>query len=594
MENWKELKRTFNIESFRGQQQAIIENAINGHDSLVLMPTGGGKSLCYQAPIYLSKKLGIIISPLISLMKDQVDKLRDLGLGAHYLNSSLEYHDKKVVMNDLLSGECQYLYVAPETAVKPSFINFIKKLDVGLIAIDESHCISKWGHQFRPEYQEISSIIAALDDVPVMALTATAGIETRKDIIASLGIREASIFLNSFNRPNIYLECQPKENESSQLLQFVNNHYTNNSRGIIYCLSRKRVEMFAQFLTSHGFETKAYHAGLSNARREQVQQWFSDKPGRLVVATVAFGMGIDVSDIRFVVHMDLPKNLESYYQEIGRAGRDGLPSRALMFYSRRDRALLMNMAATGDNQIYQREIFGVNHLYGLAQSRQCRRKLLLMGFDELWSEKASECCDNCDRVEDEYYVDCTEDALNFLTLVLKSPQRRTYKEWREYVGEKKLFSKLNLYFSTKGHGIEELIFQLMANGVIEVSDHGQLIIINKEKNIEEAQIFLRVKQSKVETIKPIRRKKKEAAISQCSTQENVGLLDYNEDELRDLLREFRSKQAKKSRVPAYKVFTDKTIESILEIRPTSEAAFLDVYGFGAKKAQKYAQALLDI
>lgn len=595
LKNWKELKKTFNIESFRGQQKAIIENALNGNDSLVLMPTGGGKSLCYQAPIYLSGKLGIIISPLISLMKDQVDKLRDLGLGAHYLNSSLEYHDKKIVMNDLLSGECQYLYVAPETAVKSSFINFIKKLDVGLIAIDESHCISKWGHQFRPEYQLIHQIISSFSNVPVMALTATAAIETRKDIVTSLGITEAKVFLNSFNRPNIYLECRPKGNESNQLMDYVQENFCSDGRGVIYCLSRKRVEMFATFLNSKGFEAKAYHAGMSNSKRDQVQQWFSKCSGRIVVATVAFGMGIDVSDIRFVVHMDLPKNLESYYQEIGRAGRDGKASKAMMFYSRRDRALLINMAATGDNQIYQREIFGVNHLYGLAQSKNCRRKLLLQGFDEKWLKASEKCCDNCDRVEDDYYVNVTEDALNFLTLILKSPQRRSYKEWREYIQDKKLFRNLSLYYSTKGHGIEELMFQLMANGLIGVSAFGKLVVVGDECAIENAEIHLRIKQNIVQTITSASAKKlKQSSVLLSTNEEEGDLSHYDEDDLRELLKEFRAKQSRKGRIPAYKVFTDKSIESIIDLRPKSEADFLEVFGFGEKKAKKYASSILSL
>jgi ATP-dependent DNA helicase RecQ len=595
LNSWDECKKIFNIESFRGQQEKIIQHTLDGQNSLVLMPTGGGKSLCYQAPIFISQKLGVIISPLISLMKDQVDKLRSIGLNAHYLNSSLEYAEKKVVMNDLVSGDCRYLYVAPETAVKPNFMNFLKKLDVGLLAIDESHCISKWGHQFRPEYQEIKQIINNLPNVPIMALTATAAIETRKDIITSLGIRDAKIFLNSFNRPNIYLECVQKENESNQLLSFVRENFNTQGRGIIYCLSRKRVEMFATFLNAKGFEAKPYHAGMANSRRDAVQHWFSSKPGRIVVATVAFGMGIDVADIRYVVHMDLPKTLESYYQEIGRAGRDGHASRSLMFYSRRDRALLMNMAAGGDGQVYHREIFGVNQLYGLAQSRNCRRKLLLLGFDEKWNSLSTNCCDNCDRDKDEHYVDCTEDALNFLNLVLKSPQGRTYKEWREYVLSKNLFSQLNLYFKTKGHGIEELIFQLMANGLLSISDFGKLTISADENDVESVKVFLRIKSHKVSAIKSSVKSKRPKENIYLSDDDNDGsLAEYDEDDLRLLLKEYRSKQSRKSRVPAYKVFSDKTIESIIDLRPSSESAFLDVYGFGEKKARKYASAILSI
>ena len=595
MQSIESLKNTFNIKDFRGLQEKIIFHTLNGNNSLVLMPTGGGKSLCYQAPIFLMNKLGIIISPLISLMKDQVDYLRSIGLGAHYLNSSLEYDEKKMVMNDLLSGSCKYLYVAPETAVKSSFINFIKKLDVGLIAIDESHCISKWGHQFRPEYQEISKLILAFPNIPVMALTATAGIETRKDIISSLRIKDAKVFLNSFNRPNIYIECQQKKNESTQLLKYVEENFSSDGRGVIYCLSRNRVEMFATFLKNNGYQAKAYHAGMSNLKRDQVQSWFAAKPGRIVVATVAFGMGIDVSDIRFVVHMDLPKTLESYYQEIGRAGRDGKSSKAMMFYSRRDRALLMNMAATGDNQIYQREIFGVNSMYGFAQTRNCRRKLLLLGFDEVWKKKCADCCDNCDLEASEYFIDSTEEALQLLNLVHKSPQLRTYKEWREYFLEKKLFSRLQLYFTTKGHGVEELIFQLMANGFLGVDDYGKLLVLGNAETFSEMAIYLKVQQSKTQVIKPQSSKKVANSSTKFSeTPYGTTLKNYDEEELRELLREFRSKQSKKSRVPAYKVFSDKTIESILELRPNCESEFLEVFGFGDKKVKKYAQAILSL
>ena len=590
-----ELKKTFGISEFRGHQLEIIKHTLDGNNSLVLMPTGGGKSLCYQAPIFLTGKLGIIVSPLISLMKDQVDYLRSLGLGAHYLNSSLEYDEKKEVMNDLLSGECKYLYVAPETAVKSSFINFLKKLDIGLLAIDESHCISKWGHQFRPEYQEINKLIKEFPNIPIMALTATAGLETRKEIISSLGIQNAKIFLTSFNRPNIYIECQQKQNESTQLLNYLQENFQENGRGVIYCLSRKRVEMFATFLKNHGYKAMAYHAGMASSKREKVQRWFSERPGRIVIATVAFGMGIDVPDIRFVAHMDLPKNLESYYQEIGRAGRDGLPARSMMFYSRRDRALLMNMAATGDNQIYQREIFGVNSIYGFAQSRNCRRKNLLLGFDEYWQKKVANCCDNCDLQTEDQYIQATEDALNFLTLVLKSPQRRSYKEWREYCTERKLFLTLSSLYSTPGHGLEELIFQLMTNGFLGVDDFGKLLVLGNAETFSEMAIYLKVQQSKTQVIKPQSSKKVANSSTKFSeTPYGTTLKNYDEEELRELLREFRSKQSKKSRVPAYKVFSDKTIESILELRPNCEAEFLEVFGFGDKKVKKYAQAILSL
>lgn len=596
MKSITEFKDAFGIEHFRGQQEHIIKHTLENKNSLVLMPTGGGKSLCYQAPIFIKDQLGIIISPLISLMKDQVDKLRENGQCAHFLNSSLEYEDKKIVFNDLVSGECKYLYVAPETALKRSFINFIKTLPISLIAIDESHCISKWGHQFRPEYQELGALINHFPDTPLMALTATANLDTRKDIIQSLDMKDAKVFLNSFDRPNIYLQFERKANESSQLMLFLAEHFSSmesEGRGIIYCLSRKRVEMFSDFLKGKGYEVEAYHAGMPSLKREKIQNWFSAKSGRIVVATVAFGMGIDVDDIRFVVHMDLPKNIESYYQEIGRAGRDGAPSVSKTFYSRRDRALLMNMAASGDNSLYHREILGVNFLYGVAQSLTCRRKLLLSAFDEEYQKIINRCCDVCDH--DLQGLDVTVPALEILQLIMKSPLRQSIKEWRTFISDKKLFSDVTRKFKNTDHGAEEIIFQLIAKGYLGVTDEGKLVI-TKDQFDEDFSVHIRLESKVAPSVLKATKKKSKGAkkVSNFSTVKNAALSDIHEEDLRELLIEFRTKQAKKRRVPAFKIFTDKTIESIIDIRPESEEDFLSVYGFGEKKVKKFANLIFNI
>ena len=598
MPDLKEFKNTFKIQDFRGQQEKIIKHTMEGRNSLVLMPTGGGKSLCYQAPIYMQDKMGIIISPLISLMKDQVDKLRSLGLCAHFLNSSLDYEEKKEVFNDIVSGECKYLYVAPESALKKSFINFIKKIDISLIAIDESHCISKWGHQFRPEYQALGNLIKFFPNIPIMALTATASKVTRKDIINSLSINDATIFLNSFNRKNIYLEFHRKKNESNQLIQYLTENFDKSGRVIIYCLSRKRVEMFTQFLQTLGHEVKGYHAGMSAQKRDQVQRWFSQKSGRIVVATIAFGMGIDLPDIRLVIHMDLPKNIESYYQEIGRAGRDGEASSSVLFFSRRDRALLINMASSGDNNLYHKEVFGINHIYGVARSAGCRRKLLLMGFDEKLKIQHERCCDNCEYNNNGNFVDSTEEALRLLTLILKSPQLKNYKQWREYIVEKKLFPKITIHFKNKQHAVEELIFQLMGYGLLEVNFDGKLVVCRSFEQLDDFTLKIPIDRGDTRFLKPERINAKinrELDIQSAkSVDANLNLSNYEEENLRDLLKEFRRKQAKKRRIPAYKIFSDKTIDSIIEIRPTHSNEFLEVYGFGEKKVRKYADSILQI
>ncbi len=413
------LQNIFGYREFRPWQQDIVNNLISGQDSFVLMPTGGGKSLCYQIPALHREGIAIVISPLISLMKDQVDALVANGVRAACYNSSLKADEARQVLAQLHAGKLDLIYVAPERLLSDSFIDRLGDLDIALFAVDEAHCVSQWGHDFRPEYVKLGQLRHIFPDIPMIALTATADPQTRQDIIHRLGLQHGQEFITGFDRPNIRYTVVDKVKPANQLLQFLNNH--KDESGIVYALSRKRVDKIATQLISNGYSAAPYHAGMSDDERKSVQEAFLKDDLQIVVATVAFGMGIDKPNVRFVVHYDLPKNIESYYQETGRSGRDGLPAEALLLFGYGDIAIARGLIEKGGNPEQKRiELHKLNAMVSYAEPLTCRRRALLGYFGETLEEDCGN-CDICLNPPDRY--DATQDAQKILSCVYRVGQR---------------------------------------------------------------------------------------------------------------------------------------------------------------------------
>jgi ATP-dependent DNA helicase RecQ len=413
------LKEVFGYSQFRGNQETVIRNVLDGKNTFVIMPTGAGKSLCYQLPALMNDGLAIVISPLIALMKNQVDQLIAYGVNARFLNSTLSKGEITRLKKDCMNNIVKLLYVAPESMNKEENIEFLKKVNVSFVAIDEAHCISEWGHDFRPEYRRIKSIIQQFGNLPIVALTATATPKVQLDIQKNLQMEEADVFMSSFNRKNLYYEVRPKKETKKQLIHFMRQH--KGKSGIIYCLSRKKVEEIAQLLVVNGFKAAPYHAGLEPDVREKNQDDFLNEETDIIVATIAFGMGIDKPDVRFVVHYDVPKSLEGYYQETGRSGRDGLEGHCLMFYSHNDLSKLEKF--NKDKSVQERENARIllQEMEFYAESPVCRRKQLLHYFGEEYMEDNCGMCDNCVHPRERF--DGMESALMVLKAVKQTNER---------------------------------------------------------------------------------------------------------------------------------------------------------------------------
>ncbi|MCT4581113.1 MAG: DNA helicase RecQ [Flavobacteriales bacterium] len=584
----KVLEQHFGYSQFRPQQEAIIANVLAQKDTLVLMPTGGGKSICFQIPALLFDGVAIVISPLISLMKDQVESLRANGIKAAYFNSSLDPVQERKVIEDAIDGAIKLLYISPEKLFTITD-NWLKDVKVSMFAIDEAHCVSMWGHDFRPEYTQLSSVRKQFKTVPFIALTATADKTTRKDIIKQLGLFKTTIFLSSFNRSNLSLEVRanvPKKKKIKEIISFIENR--PNQSGIIYCLSRKQTEEIAKELKAYHIEAEAYHAGLSAQKRARIQEDFINDDLSIITATIAFGMGIDKSNVRWVIHNNLPKNIEGYYQEIGRAGRDGLPSTTVMYYNLRDLMVLKRFASGSEQTpIYTEKL---NRMLNYAEATSCRRKILLAYF----SEDLKQDCGNCDVCKNPpQFLDGTILAQKALSAV-----RRTNQEIGTNMlinilrgsANQELYSKGYQNIKTYGVGSDisfkdwqHYITQLINIGVMEIAyDEGfRLKITNFGNEVLFKNRKVKVTQAIDRAIKAKEQKKKAKKLTK-------------QEQLFEELRQLRASIAKKQGVPAYIVFHDATLHQIALELPTSEEDLLTIQGINQVKVERYATPFLEL
>jgi ATP-dependent DNA helicase RecQ len=583
------LRRVFGLQDFRPHQREIIEHVIDGGDAFVLMPTGGGKSLCYQLPALHRNGLCIVVSPLISLMKDQVDALLANGVRAALYNSTLEAAEARSVLARLHRGDLDLLYVAPERMMRPGFIHSLEAIPVGLVAIDEAHCVSQWGHDFRPEYAALGELRPHFPDTPFIALTATADPQTREDIVSVLGLQRARRFITGFDRPNIRYTVLEKHQPQSQLLRFLRNR--EKESGIVYALSRKRVEEVARHLAEHGYPAAAYHAGLPAAERKDVQERFVRDELAIVVATVAFGMGIDKPNVRFVVHYDLPRHLEGYYQETGRAGRDGLPAEALLLFGAQDAATARYQLEQGGNEQQKRiESHKLNAMVGFAESLTCRRRVLLGYLGETLEQD----CGNCDICLDPpERFDATEAAQKVLSCVYRLGQSFGIKHVVDVLrgaDNERIRTFGHERLSTYGIGQERssaewlsITRQLIHRGYL-LQDIATFSVL---KLTPPALRVLKGGESVVlarPRVKETTRRKTPAAAMD---------LGPGDTRLFEALRELRKRLAAEAGVPPYVIFGDAALLEMSRQRPRNEAEFLEVNGVGQVKLARYGSAFLE-
>ncbi|KQB54922.1 ATP-dependent DNA helicase RecQ [Pseudomonas endophytica] len=587
------LKDIFGYDSFRGRQGDIIERVASGGDALVLMPTGGGKSLCFQVPALLRDGLAVVVSPLIALMDDQVATLEELGVAAAALNSTLSADQQRDLASRIRRGEVKMLYLAPERLVQPRMMAFLQSLDIALFAIDEAHCVSQWGHDFRPEYLQLGQLAEMFPNVPRIALTATADKRTREEIVTRLHLQNAERFLSSFDRPNIFYRIVPKEQPRKQLLAFLSER--RSDAGIVYCLSRKKVEEVAQFLCDQGFPALPYHAGLPNETRAANQKRFLIEEGLIMVATIAFGMGIDKSNVRFVAHLDLPKSLEAYYQETGRAGRDGLPADAWMAYGLQDVVMLKQMLqnSEGDERHKRLEHHKLDAMLALCEETRCRRQTLLAYFDEDMPQPCGH-CDNC--VDGVQTWDATEPARQALSAIYRTGQRYGTGHLIDVLlgrENEKTRSMGHQHLSVFGVGKARsegewrtLFRQLVARGLadIDIEGYGGLRLSDSCRPLLRGEVTLELRRE----LKP------QTSVKSSSASPASQLVRGDEREQWEALRALRRKLAEEHGVPPYVIFPDSTLLEMLRSQPTSLSDMAKVSGIGARKLERYGEAFLDV
>ncbi|SKC77085.1 ATP-dependent DNA helicase RecQ [Ohtaekwangia koreensis] len=588
------LKEIFGYSQFRGNQETIIRNLLDGRNTFVIMPTGAGKSLCYQLPAMINDGLAIVISPLIALMKNQVDQMNAYGVNARFLNSTLSKSEITRLKKECMNGNVKLLYVAPESLNKEETIEFLKKVNVSFVAIDEAHCISEWGHDFRPEYRRIKAMIHNLGDMPVIALTATATPKVQIDIQKNLQMEEADVFISSFNRKNLYYEVRPKKETKKQLIKFLKDH--KGKSGVIYCLSRKKVEEIAQLLNVNGFKAAPYHAGLDPDVRMKNQDDFLNEEVDIIVATIAFGMGIDKPDVRFVVHYDVPKSLEGYYQETGRAGRDGLEGLCLMFYSHNDLNKLEKF--NKDKPVQERENARIllQEMEYYAESPVCRRRQLLHYFGEEYKQENCGMCDNCvhprERFEGMDAVGLVVQAakltnerfgLNHLVNVIRGVEDEYVKSYGHF--------DLSVY----GKGADEdadywksvirqtLIYQYLEKdidniGALKVTKRGE-DFIKKPHSIELARDHDFTTEVDEE--------------EESAERVPVNTKSYDV-KLFEILKTLRRKIAKEKNLPPYVIFQDPSLEEMATTYPTTKDDLAQVNGVGMGKVNKFGKEFLEV
>ena len=586
------LAQVFGYHEFRPHQRTIVEHVIGGGDAFVLMPTGGGKSLCYQLPAMHREGVAIVVSPLISLMKDQVDALRANGVAAACLNSSLSAEESASVMADVRAGRLDLLYVAPERLMLDGFLDFVGSLRIALFAIDEAHCVSQWGHDFRPEYVRLGELRGRFPGIPLLALTATADDQTREDVRVRLGIGLAPVFTAGFDRPNIRYTVADKSSAPEQLKAFLAERPSGDS-GIVYCLSRKRVDEVSRKLCAAGVKAAAYHAGLRPEVRTRVQDDFLQDKVRVVVATVAFGMGIDKPDVRFVVHYDMPKNIEGYYQETGRAGRDGLSADAFMLFGLQDAMTARMLIENSSNAEQVRiELHKLSAMVGFAEATTCRRRVLLGYF----GERLEEDCGNCDVcLNPPQLYDATVDAQKALSAVFRTGERfgighvidvlkgadtDKIRQWDH--------DKLSVYRIGETLSRDEwtsVFRQLIHRGYLrqDIAAYSALKLEPAAGTVLRAETELMLARPRIAPKKAEKKPRRSSALSDLGVDE--GLFER----LRDLRREIAAEQ----QVPAYVVFGDKSLADMASRRPSTPEEFLEVHGVGQAKLARYGDVFLE-
>ncbi len=585
------LRAVFGYETFREPQDAIIDGVISGRDALVLMPTGGGKSLCYQIPSLVRRGCGIVVSPLIALMQDQVDGLRELGVSAAFLNSSLDSQQVRAVESALQGGQLDLLYIAPERLVQPRTLDLLTRCDIALFAIDEAHCVSQWGHDFRADYLQLNLLHERFPHVPRIALTATADARTRREIAIRLDLEDASHYVAGFDRPNIRYRIALKQNPRQQLLTFLRGEHHGDA-GIVYCLSRRKVEETARWLQEEGIPALPYHAGLPAAERSAHQSRFLREEGLVIVATIAFGMGIDKPDVRFVAHLDLPKTVEAYYQETGRAGRDGLPANAWLVYGLQDIIKLRQMMdnSAGSEEHKRAEQQRLNAMLGLCEITSCRRQALLHYFGDTLSDP----CGNCDTcLQPVETWDGTEAAQKALSAVYRTGQRfgvsHVIDVLRGLENERVLqldHHRLGVFGIGADLGANpwrSVFRQLVARGYLSVDmeRYGALRLQEKARPLLKGEESLALR--------------KDSSPATNTRQKTRQTLPEDIDiSLWEALRECRRQLAEEQSIPSYIIFHDSTLEAMCLQRPRSMAAFGELPGVGARKQEKYGNAFLQV
>lgn len=584
------LKKVFGYDKFRGNQEKIIQSLIDGNNTFVLMPTGAGKSLCYQLPALMKNGTALVISPLIALMKNQVDQLNAFGINARFLNSTLSKSEVNKVKKQVVAGETKLLYVAPESLTKEDNVAFLRSAEISFAAIDEAHCISEWGHDFRPEYRRIRSILGQLGEIPVIALTATATPKVQLDIQKNLDMEGAMFYKSSFNRENLYYEVRPKQEAKKHLIKFVKDHHRQS--GIIYCLSRKKVEEIAEFLKVNDIKAAPYHAGMEAKERMKNQDAFLNEDVDVIVATIAFGMGIDKPDVRFVVHYDAPKSIEGYYQETGRAGRDGIKSDCLMFYSYND--ILKLEKFNKDKAVSERENakFLLEEMASYAESAVCRRKQLLHYFGEEWKKPDCGMCDNCVHPKEDFegqdfvklVIDTVEQTnqrfdINHLAQVLVGKKSQHVKSYDH--------DKLDVF--GKGQDRDEVFWrsvirQTVLNEFIakDIENPGVYILADKGRRFQKDPYPIHLKKDHVYDLSGSEEEFDTPAVN-TKAYDKV---------LFDILKALRKKVARKKGLPPYVIFQDPSLEEMATMYPTTLDDLKKIVGVGESKARKFGKEFI--